>query len=265
MPRPTAQSTSDSVMVSASTTLRVLELANEAHEAGDRNAGLVHALSGLCALVGADTSFMFVFDSSDGAVPQESIVHGYNRERAPQVIARYLSEGDRFDLLATGLRAAYDGRAPVMARRRQALIDDRRWYRSTYVNEFRRPWGFDHSIYSIQRLGSQRVGMSVSRPFGSRPFTAEDQALVEIFHLAIERVVARTARRTATGANEASRASLPPRARDTLDQLLQGASNRDIAGRLHISPNTVHHYCKMVFRAFGVRSRGELLARWFSA
>jgi DNA-binding CsgD family transcriptional regulator len=250
------------VKVSAQATLRVLELANQAHEIGDRNAGLVHALSGICDLVGADTSFMFMFDTADASVPQESMVHGYDRKSAPQVLARYINEGDRFDLLAAHVRTAYDGHAPVMARRRQALIDDRRWYRSMYLNEFRRPWGFDHSIYSIQRLGTQRVGMSVSRAFGARQFTTEDQALIEIFHLAIERVIARASPAANSSGNESVRASLPPRARDTLDQLLRGASNKDIAAQLRISPNTVHHYCKMLFRAYGVRSRGELLARW---
>ncbi len=65
--------------------------------------------------------------------------------------------------------------------------------------------------------------------------------------------------------NETCRASLAPRARATLDGLLRGAANKDIAEQLCISPNTVHHYCTMVFRAFGVASRSELIARWHSA
>jgi DNA-binding CsgD family transcriptional regulator len=133
-----------------------------------------------------------------------------------------------------------------------------------YVNEFRKPWGFDHSIYSIQRLGSRRVGMSVSRAFGSQPFTAEEQALIEIFHVAIEPMMAKPPLPTANNGSGHTRASLAPRARETLDQLLRGASNKDIAAQLRISQNTVHHYCKMVFRAFGVHSRSELLARWFT-
>ncbi len=252
-------------MVPAARVLRVLALANEAREIGDRNAALSHALTGICGLVGADNSFLLVFDSPTASVPLSAFVHGYTADHAPALLARYVSHGDRFDLLAQQLRAAYDGQAPVFARCRQELIDDHSWYNSAYVNEFRRPWGFDHSIYSIQRLGQQRIGMSVSRGFGSTPFSPEDRALIEIFHLAVGKAMSMPAADSNRASSEACRAALPPRAREILDCLLRGAQNKDIAEQLRISPNTVHHYCKMVFRAFGVSSRGALIARWYRA
>jgi DNA-binding CsgD family transcriptional regulator len=256
--------TYSNTLIPASSALRILTLANEALEIGDRNAGIQHALAGICELLGADTSFLFVFDSPDIATPQLGVMHGYTPERAPQVLARYASLGDGFDTLAQRVRAAYDGKAAVLARRRQELITDRDWYNSAYVNEFRREWGFDHSIYSIQRVGQQRVGMSVNRAFGGAAFSAEDRALIEIFHLAISRAVSRPLTGKYQPFSQACRASLAPRARETLDCLLRGASNKTIGEQLGLSPNTVHHYCKQVFRAFGVRSRGELIARWFA-
>lgn len=53
---------------------------------------------------------------------------------------------------------------------------------------------------------------------------------------------------------------LPPRVRETLDELVTGASDKEIAARLGISPNTVHQYVKSLLRTFGAESRLQLVA-----
>lgn len=55
---------------------------------------------------------------------------------------------------------------------------------------------------------------------------------------------------------------MPRRMRETLDGLLNGQSEKQIAQALEISPNTVHVYVKQVYRRFEVNSRSELLALW---
>jgi DNA-binding CsgD family transcriptional regulator len=55
---------------------------------------------------------------------------------------------------------------------------------------------------------------------------------------------------------------LPPRQRQTLDRLLAGDSEKQIAARLQVSKHTVHIYVKSLYRRFGVCSRGELLAQF---
>ncbi len=55
---------------------------------------------------------------------------------------------------------------------------------------------------------------------------------------------------------------LSPRERQTLEHLLEGNSEKQIAARLGISRHTVHVYVKALYKRFGVYSRGELLARW---
>ena len=57
-------------------------------------------------------------------------------------------------------------------------------------------------------------------------------------------------------------ADLPPRLRQTLEGLLGGDSEKQIAHRLGLSRHTVHVYVKALYKRFGVSSRGELLARW---
>jgi DNA-binding CsgD family transcriptional regulator len=56
-------------------------------------------------------------------------------------------------------------------------------------------------------------------------------------------------------------AALAPRVRATLEILMTGASNKEIASRLGISQNTVHQYVKELLRAYGAGSRAELVAR----
>jgi DNA-binding NarL/FixJ family response regulator len=56
--------------------------------------------------------------------------------------------------------------------------------------------------------------------------------------------------------------SLPPRQRDVLEGLKIGLSEKQIAEVLGISAHSVHVHVRLVYRHFGVCSRGELLALW---
>jgi len=55
---------------------------------------------------------------------------------------------------------------------------------------------------------------------------------------------------------------LSRRERQTLELLLAGNAEKQIAAQLSISRHTVHVYVKSLYRQFNVNSRGELLARW---
>ena len=55
---------------------------------------------------------------------------------------------------------------------------------------------------------------------------------------------------------------LTPRMRQTLQHLLCGDSEKQIAGKLRISRHTVHVYVKQIYRRYNVNSRGELFAQW---
>ncbi|HSZ59213.1 MAG TPA: LuxR C-terminal-related transcriptional regulator [Tepidisphaeraceae bacterium] len=49
---------------------------------------------------------------------------------------------------------------------------------------------------------------------------------------------------------------------ETLERLLAGDSEKQIATRMGVSRNTVHVYVTALYRHFDVSSRGELLARF---
>jgi FixJ family two-component response regulator len=53
---------------------------------------------------------------------------------------------------------------------------------------------------------------------------------------------------------------LSPRLRQTLDQLLTGAGEKEIAATLGISPHTAHTYVKALYRRVGARSRAHFMS-----
>jgi DNA-binding NarL/FixJ family response regulator len=55
---------------------------------------------------------------------------------------------------------------------------------------------------------------------------------------------------------------LSPRLRQTLQHLLEGDSEKQIARKLGLSPHTVHIYVKSLYKHYDVCSRSELLAKW---
>lgn len=57
-------------------------------------------------------------------------------------------------------------------------------------------------------------------------------------------------------------AGLTPRHVQTLQRMLAGDSEKQVALHLGVSPHTVHVYVKALYRHFDVSSRGELLARF---
>jgi DNA-binding NarL/FixJ family response regulator len=59
-----------------------------------------------------------------------------------------------------------------------------------------------------------------------------------------------------------ARVALSPRMRSTLEALLEGDSEKQVAARLALRPSTVHDYVRELYRRYGVRSRSELLARF---
>jgi DNA-binding CsgD family transcriptional regulator len=65
-----------------------------------------------------------------------------------------------------------------------------------------------------------------------------------------------------TTVSEIAKLHLPPRQRQTLERLLRGDSEKQIAIKLRLSPHTIHSYVKALHKRLGVSSRGELLSRF---
>lgn len=112
------------------------------------------------------------------------------------------------------------------------------------------------SQYALKHAGAVDQ-LGVHRAWGDEPFTPAHHRLVRLLHVELGRLWRRDALRRAKDPASA----LPPRLSQTLDQLLEGRSEKEIALRLELSPHTIHNYVKALHQRFGVSSRGELLAR----
>jgi DNA-binding CsgD family transcriptional regulator len=99
--------------------------------------------------------------------------------------------------------------------------------------------------------------LGLHRAWNEPPFTAADHKLVRLFHVELGRLWKRDAIRRAKDPASA----LPPRLTQTLNELLAGSSEKQIALKLELSRHTIHNYVKALHQRFGVSSRGELLAR----
>ena len=112
------------------------------------------------------------------------------------------------------------------------------------------------SQYPLTHLGAvDQLGLH--RYDTHRPFNCADHKLVRLFHVELGRLWRTDALRKAADAQSA----LPPRLVQTLEGLLQGSSEKQIAYQLGLSQHTVHHYVHALHQRFEVASRAELLAK----
>jgi DNA-binding CsgD family transcriptional regulator len=175
----------------------------------------------------------------------ESGIDATQRQRFYEDILAYDHQTD--DTL-NGLVAFY---GTQYTRSRPEIVSDERWYRSAIANEKFRPHDCDHFLVSTVPVAPHTVAsLALFRGWGEPPFGAREKLLVELLHeeLGREWLAAREPR-------------LSPRQREVLELLRRGDSEKEVAAALELSVHTVHDHVKALHRAYGVRSRGELMAR----
>jgi DNA-binding CsgD family transcriptional regulator len=217
----------------------------------------------LGTLVGAPLALFVVdpcFDAGGKGPLADRTAWGFGGERY-QFIEAILELGRTINPVLSKLIARSTPQRPgeVTSLMRSDVVANDAWHETPYFVDHVRPAACDDFICSTRETGVRGLvsGLCLIRGLREAPFSEEDRDLVHLFHLEAGSLL-----RAPEAVVEAKRRhALPPRARQTLDELLTGASRKDIASRLGISTHTVHQYTKMVFRAFGVASRGELLAR----
>lgn len=113
----------------------------------------------------------------------------------------------------------------------------------------------DH-LFSHLRIpnGQACYGFVMWTEYGAAPFQRRDVRLVRLLNAELARLVGPV---LSDGTDLLS--TLPPRLRKTLDRLLAGDSEKQAALALGLSRATVHEYVGLLYRYFGVNSRGELM------
>lgn len=154
----------------------------------------------------------------------------------------------------------------VRAHLRPDLVPDRVWERHPHA-AFARMLGFDSNGGGMAPIAPGReVLLGVGREVGEPPLGARERALLGALLGALRWFFRQLAEPLADDAGrlrlEGLRARLAPRLRTIFDALLTGRSEKEIAAHAGLNPRTVHKYVEHVYRAAGVSSRTELMARF---
>ncbi|HEX3356691.1 MAG TPA: LuxR C-terminal-related transcriptional regulator [Tepidisphaeraceae bacterium] len=157
---------------------------------------------------------------------------------------------------------------PVVTYRREDVID-RAWYRSDHYNNLRRPLGLGESLYgTLTTPDGRRMKISLQRERHDSLFTKRHAQLLHVFNENLGGLYIAKPQGQAAGDSVSKTdlrvASLAPRLRPVLQRLLAGDAEKQAAMKLGLSPHTIHAYTKVLYRTFGVNSRGELLSKFVS-
>jgi len=106
--------------------------------------------------------------------------------------------------------------------------------------------------------GAGRISAAAARAAGAVGFLPKHLPAIEVVNAV--RMVAQGGTAFAT-VDVALPAGLSERERQVLGLIATGATNREIAGRLVISPDTVKEHTSALYRKLGVRNRAEAVQR----
>jgi DNA-binding CsgD family transcriptional regulator len=243
----------------------VFRLMGEAHElADDAEARRLHLVGGLGKLFNAQLSAM-VIDSDfrpggRGNITELLEVGWGNDSDRQRFVDVHMERGAAVHPCVASLmeQPAQLREAGQITAQRSDLLPDGDWYRAPFVQDCMRTCRYDDVLISVRATGvpNQIHGLAFHRAWGNRRFSKADRRLLQVFHQEGGYLFDHATRWSV----RAIREGLSPRQRDTLDCLLSGHSEKGAAQRLGLSVHTVHVYVKALYRAFGVRSRAELLA-----
>lgn len=246
----------------------VFQLVGECRELGDDPfVWRRHLLAETARLVGAAVAneyegvFLDPFRIT-GLVDYGWETSGLDRAIFARVNEEFVRRGGGFNpMLPAYFDARQEGRGPCL--RRSDMLPDAPWYSSCYYQDYHGPSGADGMMYCVLPVpgsSGDLSGLALVRPVRDRDFTSRQRAFVHELHEKITALI----NGPLAGFRDPSPAALLPRVRQTLQCLLEGDSDKQIAARLGLSWHTVNQYVKVIFAHFGVSSRAELLARWIN-
>ena len=226
----------------------MLRLCHSLHTSPDALARKRSLLLGLCDLLGADAGVNVVAHVSSPR-RRESIVsvvrHGTARVCEKQLLGRCLRN---YSFTSDHAQAGH------------SVLSHAGWTPVTPPGRSTRSRRLQHCLCAPATMSEVTVVACqciarTARP--SQPFMARERTLLELAHVEMSWIYQPDRYPT-----PAVVTSLSPRQRQTLQYLLAGHSEKEIAEVMLLSRNTVHHHVKALHRHFGVSTRSELLAKW---
>jgi len=121
--------------------------------------------------------------------------------------------------------------------------------------------GFATLDSALEAINEGAVGRYLTKPWDNDELRADIQDVVRRIEESRRPKAASTCTSTDVRTHAVlDAAELSPRLRETGAALMTGASEKQIASQLGLSPHTTHHYVKTLYRRFGVSSRAEFMA-----
>ena len=227
----------------------------------DASAWREHLLHGACRLTGTQVGVLFELENIDPRVSPDLLDAadlGWCDDEARRLYVYTMGErGVDTQPAYPALARAARGRRCVTFLRNQ-LVPDADWYRSVMFNECARQARTDDyavSMHHLRPFGTAQL-LNVNRMLHEPPLGRHAQRILHLLHREIAPLVGT---RLTTWRHRGLH-GLSPRQRQTLECLLEGDSEKQVAHRLGLRRSTVHEYVTALHRHFRVSSRGELLA-----
>ena len=134
----------------------------------------------------------------------------------------------------------------------------RKWSPNLVFDRYHRPAFIDRYVisYADNRRTDTQVMLCAAQDRGDRAPTLRHKSILALLSRQLTPLVGTV---LVTGRQRGTN-GLSPRLRQTLDGLLNGEAEKQIAARLGLSRSTVHEYVGYLYRHFGVQGRAELMA-----
>lgn len=183
---------------------------------------------------------------------------GWRDEQAERIYLDSLAPDVQLDVpnFADAAAPTLDGQTSAFSR--QMIMSDETWHTTAFRNDYVVPTGLDEFAGAMKMNPTLRsiVLLSSHRGLGR---DAVGEREVRMLGILAEEVVPLLGTRLAMQ-GQLNLARLTKRQRETLDLLLDGLSEKQVAAELGIQPTTVHDYVVQLHKYFGVSSRGELMS-----
>lgn len=220
-----------------------------------------HLMDGLRAMLGAHVVIGGAFEGfAPGIAPKGLHIDraGWADAASRRAWEEYVGEVPAVRTPEYRALAGFTGK--MIVRRRDEVWEPGTWERSATYCERHRPAGISDWLMAIvaHRPRNEFVSVWVHRAVGEPVFSVRDSKVLT----AVQESVGAMLGDELALASEPGLGGISRRQRRTLELVLTGLSEKQMAAELGVSRATVHEHVTAIYRRFGVSSRPELMTRF---
>ncbi len=230
-----------------------------------------YLIEGLSELVHATSAFC-VFARKTTPISDRDILNGWRPievtyinptaqdQKVRKIIEATIENQD--ETTHEGLRAHMPHTGKHRSMLWSELIPGQRLTESEKYDELFAPMGIIDRMFGILNIDPQlEVYFCMDRSTGQELFDEDDRAFIT---MVLSTTWPHTIRYCQSMGFLEEQECLSPREQETLELLLQGFTEKEIAAKLGVTPRSAHQYVTIIYRKLKVNSRAQLMSRWLS-